>query len=321
MESLVILVTGGTGFVGSALLNRLLRDGYETSTNVRSSVSNIPVGVQSHLIGGMTAATDWSAALKGVQAVVHCAARVHVMNDRSLDPLEIYRQVNVDGTLNLARQAAQSGVRRFVFVSSIKVNGEVSRPSQPFTADEVPDPLDPYGISKLEAELGLREIEAKTDMEVVIVRPPLVFGPGVKANFASMMRWVAHELPLPFGAIHNARSMVSLDNLVDLLVTCLKHPAAKGHTFLVSDGEDLSTTELLRRTAQAMGKKAILLPVPTYFLELCGALLGKRAVAQRLCGSLQVDIKKTKDLLGWSPPVSVDEGLRQTATHFLKMRS
>jgi nucleoside-diphosphate-sugar epimerase len=269
----------------------------------------------------MTAATDWNAALKGVQVVVHCAARVHVMDDRSLDPLETYRQVNVDGTLNLASQAAQAGVRRFVFVSSIKVNGEVSRPSQPFTADEVPAPLDPYGISKLEAELGLREIEAKTGMEVVIVRSPLVFGPGVKANFASMMRWVAHEIPLPFGAIHNARSMVSLDNLVDLLVTCLEHPAATGQTFLVSDGEDLSTTELLRRTARAMGKKALLLPVPTFFLELSGALLGKRAVVQRLCGSLQVDIKKTKDLLGWSPPVSVDEGLRQTAIHFLKMRS
>jgi nucleoside-diphosphate-sugar epimerase len=317
----VIFVTGGTGFVGSALLNRLLRDGYKTSANVRSSVSNIPGGVQSLLIGGITAATDWNAALKGVQVVVHCAARVHVMDDRSLDPLEAYRQVNVDGTLNLANQAAQAGVRRFVFVSSIKVNGEVSRPSQPFTADQVPAPLDPYGISKLEAELGLREIESKTGMEVVIVRPPLVFGPGVKANFASMMRWVVHEIPLPLGAIHNARSMVSLDNLVDLLVTCLEHPAARGQTFLVSDGEDLSTTELLRRTARAMGKKALLLPVPTFFLELSGALLGKRAVVQRLCGSLQVDIKKTKDLLGWSPPVSVDEGLRQTATHFLKMRS
>lgn len=317
----MIFVTGGTGFVGSALLNRLLRDGYETSANVRSSVSNIPGGVQSLLIGGITAATDWNAALKGVQVVVHCAARVHVMDDRSLDPLEAYRQLNVDGTLNLANQAAQAGVRRFVFVSSIKVNGEVSRPSQPFTADQVPAPLDPYGISKLEAELGLREIESKTGMEVVIVRPPLVFGPGVKANFASMMRWVAHEIPLPLGAIHNARSMVSLDNLVDLLVTCLEHPAARGQTFLVSDGEDLSTTELLRRTARAMGKKALLLPVPTFFLELSGALLGKRAVVQRLCGSLQVDIKKTKDLLGWSPPVSVDEGLRQTATHFLKMRS
>ncbi len=317
----MIFVTGGTGFVGSALLNRLLRDGYKTSANVRSSVSNIPGGVQSLLIGGITAATDWNAALKGVQVVVHCAARVHVMDDRSLDPLEAYRQVNVDGTLNLANQAAQAGVRRFVFVSSIKVNGEVSRPSQPFTADQVPAPLDPYGISKLEAELGLREIESKTGMEVVIVRPPLVFGPGVKANFASMMRWVVHEIPLPLGAIHNARSMVSLDNLVDLLVTCLEHPAARGQTFLVSDGEDLSTTELLRRTARAMGKKALLLPVPTFFLELSGALLGKRAVVQRLCGSLQVDIKKTKDLLGWSPPVSVDEGLRQTATHFLKMRS
>ena len=233
------------------------------------------------------------------------------MQDDASDPREAYRQVNVSGTLNLAHQAANAGVSRFVFVSSIKVNGEATLPGHPFSADDEPAPLDPYGVSKLEAEQGLREIESHTGMEVVIVRPPLIYGPGVKANFASMMRWVARGMPLPLGAIHNARSMVALDNLVDLLATCLKHPAAVGQTFLVSDGEDVSTTELLRRTSQAMGKKAFLLPVPASVLELGATLLGKPAVAQRLCGSLQVDIDKTRHLLGWNPPLTLDQGLKK----------
>lgn len=307
----MILVTGGTGFVGSALLQRLLTDGLEARASARSSLSAELKGVQYRPILDMTAATDWSAALIGVQAVVHCAARVHAMQDDATDPLQAYREVNVNGTLNLARQAAQAGVGRFVFVSSIKVNGEATHPGQPFSADDKPAPLDPYGVSKQEAELGLREIEAQTGMEVVIVRPPLVYGPGVKANFASMIRWVARGIPLPLGTIHNARSIVALDNLVDLLVTCLTHLAAAGQTFLVSDGEDVSTTELLRRTAQAMGKKALLLPVPASVLEWGATLLGKRAVAQRLCGSLQVDITKTRRLLGWNPPLTLDQGLKK----------
>jgi nucleoside-diphosphate-sugar epimerase len=310
-EQVLILVTGGSGFVGSALLQRLLTDGLEARASARSSLSAELKGVQYRPILDMTAATDWSAALIGVQAVVHCAARVHVMQDDATDPLQAYREVNVHGTLNLARQAAQAGVGRFVFISSITVNGEATQPGQPFSADDKPAPLDPYGVSKLEAELGLREIEAQTGMEVVIVRPPLVYGPGVKANFESMMRWVARGIPLPLGAIQNARSMVALDSLVDLLVTCLTHPAAAGQTFLVSDGEDVSTTELLRRTAQAMGKKALLLPVPAFVLDLGASLLGKRAVAQRLCGSLQVDIEKTRRLLGWFPPLTLDQGLKK----------
>jgi nucleoside-diphosphate-sugar epimerase len=268
-------------------------------------------GVRQFQVGDLLPATDWSAALQDVDKLVHCAARVHVMQDDSTDPLRAYRLVNVECTLNLARQAAASGVRRFVFVSSIKVNGEATQPRQPFSADDLPAPLDPYGVSKLEAEQGLREIEARTGMEVVIVRPPLVYGPGVKANFASMMRWVARGLPLPFGAIDNARSMVALGNLVDFLVTCLKHPEAAGQTFLVSDGEDVSTTELLRRTAKAMGKKALLLPIPSSVLVSGATLLGKRSVAQRLCGSLQVDIEKTRRLLGWNPPLTLDQGLKK----------
>ena len=304
-------MTGGSGFVGAAMLKRLLKDGFEARASARSNLSTELKGVQYHQIRDMTVATDWNAALIGVQAVVHCAARVHVMQDDATDPLHAYREVNVNGTFNLARQAAQAGVGRFVFVSSIKVNGEATQPGHPFTADDAPSPLDPYGVSKLEAEQGLREIEAQTGMQVVIVRPPLVYGPGVKANFASMIRWVVRGIPLPLGTIHNARSMVALDNLVDLLVTCLNHPAAAGQTFLVSDGQDVSTTELLRRTANAMGKKAFLLPVPASVLELGASLLGKRAVAQRLCGSLQVDIEKTRRLLGWSPPLTLDQGLKK----------
>ena len=204
-------------------------------------------------------------------------------------------------------------MRRFVFVSSIKVNGEATPTGSSFTADDLPAPLDAYGISKMEAEQGLREIASQTGMQVVIVRPPLVYGPGVKANFAAMMRWLQRGVPLPLGAIHNQRSLVALDNLVDLLVTCLTHPAAANQTFLVSDGEDVSTTELLRRMGQAMGKPARLLPVPASWLQLAATLVGKRAVAQRLCGSLQVDIEKTRQLLGWSPPLTLDQGLKKAA--------
>lgn len=309
----MILVTGATGFVGGALVRRLADDPAFSGVVavVRRKAEPSPQRGKQLQVGDLLPTTDWSAALQGVDALVHCAARVHVMQDDAAVPLDAYRLVNVEGTLNLASQAAQAGVRRFVFVSSIKVNGEATLRGESFSADDEPAPLDPYGVSKLEAEQGLRELEAQTGMEVVIVRPPLVYGPGVKANFASMMRWVARGVPLPLGSIHNSRSMVALNNLVDLLVTCLKHPAAAGQTFLASDGEDVSTTELLRRTAQAMGIKAFLLPVPAFLLELGAALLGKRAVVQRLCGSLQVDIEKTRRLLDWNPPLTLDQGLKK----------
>lgn len=309
----MILVTGATGFVGSALVQRMAADDAmgPVVVAVRSTDKSWPVGVKPVQVADLLPTTGWHMALQGCDAVVHCAARVHVMQDGSTDPLEAYRQVNVEGTLNLARQAVQAGVRRFVFVSSIKVNGEATEPGHPFTADRTPAPQDPYGISKLEAEQGLLELSARTSMEVVIVRPPLVYGPGVKANFASMVRWVAKGVPLPLGSIHNARSMVALDNLVDLLVTCVKHPAAAGQIFLVSDGEDVSTTKLLQCTARAMGKTARLIPMPASWLEWGAAILGKRAVAQRLCGSLQVDIEKTRRLLGWQPPLTLDQGLKK----------
>lgn len=308
-----VLVTGASGFVGRALCLKLHADGFDVVAGVRRATGSAVGGVPFVAVGELTAETDWSAALDGVQAVVHSAARVHVMNDQSADPLAEFRKVNVEGTLNLARQAAAAGVRRFVFISSIKVNGEGTEPGKPYTADDVPAPSDPYGISKLEAEQGLLRLAAETGMEVAIIRPVLVYGPGVKANFLSMMRWLGKGVPLPLGAIHNKRSLVALDNLVDLVITCLDHPAAANQVFLVSDGEDLSTSELLRRMGQALGKPARLLPVPESWLNLGAALLGKRNVAQRLCGSLQVDIGKTRRLLGWNPPLTVDQGLKKAA--------
>jgi UDP-glucose 4-epimerase len=311
----MILVTGATGFVGRAVVQRLLADdeSRQVVVAVRRDVQQWPERVLPRVTGDLEPTTDWSVALGGISAVVHCAARVHVMADTAASPLEEFRRVNVQGTLNLARQAAAAGVRRFVFISSIKVNGEATQLGRPFTADDAPAPLDAYGVSKMEAEQGLREIARKTGMEVVIIRPPLVYGPGVKANFSALMRWLRRGVPLPLGAIHNQRSLVALGNLVDLIVTCLTHPAAANQTFLVSDGEDVSTIELLRRMGQALGRPARLVPVPASWLKLAAALVGKQDVAQRLCGSLQVDITKTRRLLGWTLPISLDEGLKKAA--------
>lgn len=317
-----VLVTGANGFVGGAVWRRLHGMGDVQAVGcVRRTVAFPEVDALVASVGDLSASTDWSSALSGVEVVVHAAARVHVMQDAATDPLQEFRRVNVQGTLQLARQAAAAGVRRFVFISSIKVNGEATQAGHPFTADDAPAPLDAYGISKMEAEQGLRELAAQTGMELVIIRPPLVYGPGVKANFQAMMRWLARGMPLPLGAIHNQRSLVALDNLVDLIVTCINHPAAANQTFLVSDGEDLSTSQLLRRMGQALGKPARLIPVPPALLKLGAASVGKPAVAQRLCGSLQVDISKTRQLLGWSPPVSVDEGLKKTAEGYLREAS
>lgn len=314
-----VLLTGATGFVGRGLLERMSTQvNLELVAAVRKLVPGLPGNVASLQVSGLEADADWRKALDGAQVVIHSAARVHVMHDTSSDPLAEFRKVNVEGTLNLARQAAEAGVRRFIFISSIKVNGEGTPVGSPYIADAQPAPVDPYGISKMEAEQGLRAIAAETGMDVVIIRPTLVYGPGVKANFLSMMRWLHKSVPLPFGAIHNRRSLVALDNLVDLIVTCIDHPAAANQTFLVSDGEDLSTTELLRRMATALGKPARLLPVPSWLLEAGAAMLGKKALSQRLCGSLQVDISKTRELLGWTPPLSVDAALRKTAKHFLE---
>lgn len=310
-----ILVTGANGFVGRALCREAMVRGMVVvgATRARLESSNEAHG---YIVDRIDGGTDWEKAFIDCDVVVHLAARVHVMHDTVIDPSAAFQTVNVEGTVNLARQAAAAGTRRFVFMSSVKVNGEATLPGQSFTADSALAPMDPYAISKMEAEQGLREIAVQTGMEVVIIRPPLVYGPGVKANFQKMMRWLARGVPLPLGAIHNRRSLVALDNLVDLIVICVEHPTAANQTFLVSDGEDLSTTQLLQRMGQALGKPARLIPVPPGLIRLGAALVGKSAVAQRLCDSLQVDISKTRQLLGWSPPLSVDEGLKKAADGF-----
>lgn len=310
------LVTGANGFVGSSLCVRLTRDGVPVRGAVRS-LNSKPDGTEALAIGSLSSDTNWTEALKNVEQVVHLAARVHVMTDNSSDPLAEFRRVNVEGTAALARQAAVAGVRRFVFLSSVKVNGEFTEVGEPFSADDIPAPEDPYGVSKYEAEQLLRQIAAETGMEVVIIRPPLVYGPGVKANFESMMRWLARGVPLPLAAVtNNRRSLVALDNLTDLIVTCLNHPAAANQTFLVSDGEDLSTAQLLKRMGAAMGRPARLSYLPPTLLKLGATVLNRPGIYQRLCGSLQLDIVKTIQLLGWTPPLSVDEGLRRAAEGF-----
>lgn len=314
-----VLLTGASGFVGRAVQARLLADGLHRLRCAQRKAPVAPLaGVEYCLAPSLEAEADWSQALADVDAVIHCAARVHVMHEQAADPLAEFRRANVEGTLCLAQQAVAAGVRRFVFVSSIKVNGEQTLPGQAYRADDVSDATDPYGISKREAEDELLALAAETGLEVVIVRPPLIYGPGVKANFLSMMRWLQRGVPLPFGAIGNRRSLVALDNLVDLLVVCLTHPAASGQRFLVCDGEDLSTTELLRRLSAALGRTARLLPVPQALIEWAAILLGRRQLNQRLCGSLQVNMDKTRERLGWAPPLSVDQALAKTAAHYLK---
>ena len=311
-----ILLTGGTGFVGSALLRRLGRR--EVGTVVSAARSPQRAGqYRSVLVGDIDGSTDWSGAFESsIDVVIHAAARVHVMHERGTDSLSAFRSVNVEGTLHLARQAINAKVKRFIYISSIKVNGEATQPGQPFTADDIPAPQDPYGVSKHEAEQGLLALASSTGMEVVIIRPVLVYGPGVGANMLSMMRWLFRGVPLPLGALDNRRSLVAVDNLADLIVTCLDHPSAINQIFLVSDGEDVSTTELLRRVGTALGQPARLLPIPPLLLQWIAGMSGKRAFSQRLLGSLQVDIEKNRRVLGWSPPVTLDQELGAMAQHF-----
>jgi nucleoside-diphosphate-sugar epimerase len=313
-----LLVTGGSGFVGRHLLANLRLD---PAINIRMLVRSVPAFLQPHddyaVLPDFSTIDAQHPALNEVQVVVHLASRVHIMNDNDPDPLEAFRRVNVGHTLQLARSAAAAGVERFVFVSSVKVNGEGTSVGQAYRESDRPAPVDPYGISKMEAEEGLKVIAAQTGMQVVIVRPVLVYGPGVKANFESMMKWLRKGVPLPFGSLNNKRSLVALDNLVSFIKLCAEHPAAANQTFLISDGHDVSTTDLLQKLGDALRRRARLLPIPVWVLSTGAILLGKRSLSQRLCGSLQVDIGKARSLLAWEPVVTVDEGLKKTADYFL----
>lgn len=310
-----IVLTGATGFVGGRLLEVLSVNKVVAIGRTRPEMLD-PKDFYKAEIG---AGGDFFDALKGADVVVHSAARAHVMGESAQDPLAEYRKVNTVGTLELARQAADSGVGRFVFVSSIKVNGEFTAADKPFTPDDTFVPSDAYGLSKYEAEVGLREIAQETGMEVVIIRPPLVYGPGVKANFASMMRWVKRGVPLPLGGVRdNKRSLVALDNLVDLIVVCTKHSKAANETFLVSDDDDVSTAELLEYMARALAVSNPSLPIPVTWIEFAAKLIGRPAIAQRLCASLCVNISKTTNLLGWRPVCTVEQGFKKAADAFLQ---
>ncbi|WP_052063337.1 UDP-glucose 4-epimerase family protein [Nitrincola sp. A-D6] len=303
-----LLLTGATGFLGRQIAQALIKGHiFHVTAAVRYSTETPAKRVVE--ITSLDANTCWSSALTNQQVVIHTAARAHIMKDEASDPLSEYRKVNVDGTLNLALQAAEAGVKRLIFISSIGVNGNIN--TRPFTEKSLPNPAGVDAKSKFEAEQGLWKIQQETGMEIVIIRPPLVYGPNAKGNFGSLLKWVEKGLPLPLGIINNKRSLVALDNLVDLIITCIDHPAAANQIFLAGDGQDVSTTELLRGVAAAMGKPSRLIPVPVKLLTLGAALLGKKAVADRLLGSLQVDISKARNVLGWEPPVSVEEGLRR----------
>lgn len=296
-------MTGASGFVGRALAERIACDPkLRLRTASRSGQLPSLAGIEHCNVGELSAHTEWHAALISVDTVVHTAARAHVIREQAADPQAEFTRINVDATVHLARQSAEMGVRRFIFISSIKVNGETTLPGKPFTADDVPSPTGPYAVSKQWAEEGLKRIAAASAIELVIIRPPLIYGPGVKARFRMLMEWIHRSRPLPFATVQNRRSLVALDNLIDLILTCIDHPRAANQTFLVSDGEDLSVAELARRIGSAMGTPARLFPLPQWLLRGTAAALGKRAAAQRLLDSLQVDIEKNRALLNWRPP-------------------
>ena len=310
-----ILVTGASGFIGRAISAWLTSQSLEVVGAVRQLPARAQVDVDYRIVGGLDSGTDWRAALAGIDAIVHCAARVHVMRETADDPLAAFRSANVAGTERLARQAAALGVKRLVFISSIKVNGEES--AEGFNENDTPAPQDPYGQAKWEAEEMLSQVSKETGLEVVIVRPPLVYGPGVKGNLARLLSWVERGVPLPLAGIRNARSLIGIDNFTSALHACLTHPAAAGRTYLVCDGEDISTPELVRRLGRHLGKPARLFALPAPLLEGLAGLVGRRADVQRLTGSLIVDDSRVRRELGWLPPRTLDEGLAQMARAWL----
>jgi nucleoside-diphosphate-sugar epimerase len=309
--TLRVIITGASGFVGQNVIARAKSQGMDIRAVLRKT-GELPSSAKSILVEEISGSTNWGNSLCSADAVIHLAARVHVMKEDSSDPLHEFRKVNVAGTEHLARSAAASGVKRLVYVSSIKVNGESTDSISAFSETDAPSPQDPYGVSKWEAELALQRVAQETGLEVVIVRPPLVYGKGVKGNFAQMLKVLAKGIPLPLAAVHNLRSLIYVENLADALLVCVTHPAAAGHTYLVSDGEDVSTPDLLRQLGEAMGHPARLLPCPPVLLTLLARLVGKSAQIERLAGSLRVDSGKIRRELGWRPPYTMQEGLRKT---------
>ena len=314
-----ILITGATGFIGQALIRDLQSNpAICLSALTRKSSNTLPDTITRIDIDGIDGATDYGNRLDGIDVIIHLAARVHQLKELDEASYPAYKSINADGTLNLARQAAAAGVTRFIYLSSIKVNGEFTLPGHPFTAEDLPSPSDPYAVSKLEAERGLMALSEKSAMEYVIIRPPLVYGPGVKANFQKLMGLIHKGLPLPFGSVNNLRSMVSIDNLTSLIRHCIDHPNAANKIFLVSDDQDVSTTELLRIIADSMGLPGRLIVFPTTLINLTASLFGKQQIARRLLGNLQVDISKTKSDLSWQPVTSLKAAIRKTAQYYLQ---
>lgn len=310
-----ILITGATGFVGSHLLQMALVQNREVVCPVRSGSSSSDL--KNPTVGNIDRNTDWQTHLTDVHTVIHCAARVHVMNDTEADPLTAFREVNLYGTLRLAEQAAAAGVSQFIYLSSVKVNGEMTEPGQAFTESDLPQASDPYGISKQEAEAALIALGQRTGMAITTIRPPLVYGKGVAANFLSLLIWVKKQIPLPLGSIHNQRSFVFVKNLTDFILHCVQNPLAYHQTFLISDGKDLSTTELLREAAKALQVPSRLLPFPAGLINFAARAIGKKNIADRLCQSLRVDSSKARDRMQWTPPYSVQQGLRESAANLV----
>lgn len=304
-----ILVTGCTGFIATELIKVL---GKVKGCSVVGASRKIVTEAQFEVavVGEINELTNWKPSLLKINVVIHAAGRAHVMHEMSNCPLDEFRRTNVEGTLNLARQAVAEGVHRFIYISSVGVNGYQTKFGRPFVESDPPDPYDAYTLSKWEAEQGLVDISLATGLEVVIIRPPLVYGANAPGNFGFLINIIQRNWPLPFGALKNKRSLVSLGNLTDFILTCITHPSAANQTFLVSDGHDLSTTELIRYVASALGVKVKLIKFPKVLIKICAQIIGKSKAAQRLCCSLQVDISKTRIILGWTPPLSVEDGLR-----------
>jgi len=311
-----VLITGANGFVGSALCKASLKNGWHPKGALwkLDKQKGLPEGTKSVEIDSIGPDTHWEEALQETDCVIHLAARVHVMNDTEKDPLQTYRLVNTEGTRHLAEEAARMGVKRFVYISTVKVNGEEN--DRPYQETNTPDPKDPYGVSKWEAEQALMKISRDSGMEIVNIRPPLVYGPGVRANFLNLLKLVNKGIPLPMGCVNNRRSLVFLGNFVDGILKCAEHPKAVGETFLISDGDDKSTRELIILLANIMDKKIWIVPVPVSLLMLGGKILGKSAVISRLVDSLMLDVSKIKSTLDWKPPFSMEKGLKQTITWF-----